>query len=62
VDNFDHEGFYLPDQKSFNTLLGIYGMACKVHFFCEEISQLLYVKYILSMLTLDNTFARSPSP
>ena len=30
VDNFDYEGFYLPDQKAFNTLLGIYGRACEV--------------------------------
>ena len=46
VDHFDHEGFYLPDQKSFNTLLGIYGMACKVWSFCEEINRLVYVNNI----------------
>ena len=36
VDNFDHEGFYLPDQKAFNTLLGIYGRACEVLIFMRR--------------------------
>ncbi|KAI5070413.1 hypothetical protein GOP47_0014756 [Adiantum capillus-veneris] len=37
VDNFDHEGFYMPDQKAFNLLMGIYGMACKDPFPIERI-------------------------
>lgn len=37
VDNLDHEGFYLPDQKAFNLLMGIYGMACKDPFPIEKV-------------------------
>ncbi|MCO5612109.1 hypothetical protein L7F22_066371 [Adiantum nelumboides] len=37
VDNFDHEGFLLPDQKAFNLLMEIYGMACKDPFPIEKI-------------------------
>lgn len=38
VDNFDHEGFYLSDQKAFNLLMEIYGKACKDPFPLEKVS------------------------
>eukprot|EP00250_Pteridium_aquilinum_P021342 c25093_g1_i1 orf=270-7661(-) len=42
VDKFDHEGFYLPDQKAFNILIGIYAMACKDPFPIEKICGALW--------------------
>ena len=30
MERLDHEGFLLPDQKSFSLLLRIYGKACQV--------------------------------
>ncbi|KAH7284495.1 hypothetical protein KP509_34G056500 [Ceratopteris richardii] len=68
VDNFDHEGFYLPDQKSFNVLLGIYGMACKDPFPIEKIcaglwknteGQISFLKYAVLASSDILQFARS---
>ncbi|XP_059651610.1 uncharacterized protein LOC132299153 [Cornus florida] len=68
VENFDHEGFYIPNEAAFSFFMSIYRRACQdpfpLHAICGSVwknveGQLSFLKYAVSVPPEVFTFAHS---